>query len=510
MKHRPGVVGTVLMLVALAWAVGTVHGQGSVPENGSFASSAIGWGRVGAGYTSSEGNTTLGAMQFSGGQWFRSSDMVIGTGAVVSWYHKAGCARDSAFSFKVYDFDSASFASMAFSTTTAWVNHTYDLAGFAGHHIALMWLAVNYDCAIYVDDVAVSNAWNWVQPDQRYVNGNFAGNMWGWSPSSTQHQYSGTVGHDVLGCILGWDAADALYSQEFVVTVGDMTVWTARDTWVNPSQLRIYFVDVDGVSGQTLVGSVNATTTDWVQGTVSLSSFLGRRGFFVVTQYGAQWDDLCPAGGCTSGTPTITPTPTLTPVPGVTAYPYAYGTPMPVSVNFPTPQYGVGTAVPVSINGGSPVPVVINGGSPVPIEGGNKTPVIISAGGTPLVVAQATKPPPTVVANLNNSSSAITIGGAPARSQSAGVGSLSGQIPIDTSASNGSLSGLFDVQIDEYDYSFCLPSQVTQVFGRADCFDGSIRSISSMHLLGVDLVAVFGALTAVIFIVFVLRNLQER
>jgi hypothetical protein len=87
---------------------------------------------------------------------------------------------------------------------------------------------------------------------------------------------------------------------------------------------------------------------------------------------------------------------------------------------------------------------------------------------------------------------------------------IDGIIPYNPGGS-GSLGGLNEVEIQSQDVGFCLPSELTQFVSDVNlCFTLPMFSFVSLKVLGIDLLPFLAAITTGMFLVFLIRNLQEK
>ncbi|HEY9758878.1 MAG TPA: hypothetical protein V6C97_27160 [Oculatellaceae cyanobacterium] len=514
MRRFLAALGSVLLVVVL---VASVRAQGAeVPVNGSFTGSRWGWGLTHSSTTncsweSVEGYSASGSVRFTPGCDLYSSDFRAGPNSLVSFYAKRVTGNQLRLTVVCRDNQQQSAAQ--YTITTAWLG--YNLAiGQQGGLCNLIFQPIDSG-TYYIDDIVVSDGVAIDDPGPLSLNGNFFSGAYGWCCFSGNNAWVGGTGHTNLGSVKLWDNWAPYWSRQFVSDGGSYSFWMrgSLDCGNCNQRGRVSVIDMDGGQGLTQVidtGNVAYSAT-WVEYSFSLSAYpAGHRLRLLLSGVYSTIDDLCPSGGCSLGTPTPTAAWTSTPNPYPSPWPtYPGGTPG--GGGGPIGGGGVGSC-PASdpcyvIVGNTPLPVILNNGTPI-FPYGLGTPIPITTGGTPLAI-QGGNSTPVVVEMATAKFTAI------ARRDDLVTGGGSTSVNTNTSGTfniqGGAATNPIELSASTETFNICLPSQVSSIFSDVTlCYSMPFLSILTMKIAGVDLGAAFAVIGGAFFIVFIIRQLQER
>ncbi len=490
-----------------------------VPENGTFLGQT-GWAFTKGGsvaeYDATVGHDASGSAKLNCGSAVESMSFLATTGSSLSFYAKTSVDLNR-FDGQIRDYDYNTVTDIFVDTQLHddWEQLTFSLAGFAGSRITFWFAPVDCGSVFWLDDVTVSNAVDLGPIGQGQVNGTFHASGMNWVGAN----WTSSQGHNANGAIIvsGGNTTFGALTPAFDLDSADWSIWGQDWCSGGTATLAVQIVDVDHSSGTGFVSVLSSQTISsdcaWHEYEFDVTAYVGHRVKFLVLYRNALADDLCSASYCFEGTVTPTPTVTNTAVPSSTAVPT--NTPEPTwtpNINNPTPIYGPGTSVPVAIGticppsnpcyvavttplavdlvgvGGTP----ISAGGAIPIQGGNSTPVNVQFA-TPVVTSV--------------SAAAVSVGGAASVFRSADV---SGVMPI--GGADGSVGSVVGVDVDRNDVEGCLPGQVASAINTDgnDCVSVPVYTVSQYNLLGVDLLPLFGVVMVALFVVFIIRQLQER
>ncbi len=500
----------VLIVASLLLFVRSARAD-TVPVNGTFTGGLSGWlcylCSANATWNSSSGYGGGAAVQVPWDGYLLSTPFLASGSSSMSYYGRCVSSLDCGQRFYVFQWTASTWSEVTtFGLTDTYQEKTQSLASYAGNVISIAYRE-QYNVS-YVSTVSVSNA-TLVGAD--YYRGTFDASNAYWIPqiSGCGSGWSSTEGYGAAGSLSVSAVCDNVIAS--VMLEGQSTTW---DMWVkggNNFDYAIYAWDFEvGNKSDTLLYSQNDFNSSgvWQGSNFGLSTF-GTHPLLFSLHLNTQGsgtiyiDDICPSWGCESylyGTPTATPIPSSTPLPTWTP-----------NLNNPTPIYGGGTPVPVAIGticppdnpcyvtALTPLPVdwaggvaTITAGGGIPIQGGNSTPVNVQFA-TPQVTAV--------------SAAAVSVGGSSSFFRSSDV---SGVMPV--GGASGSVGSIVGVDVDKTDVQGCLPGAVASAIntGGNDCVSVPVYNVTEYRLLGVDLLPLFGVVMIALFVVFIIRQLQER
>jgi hypothetical protein len=400
---------TVFALVALFVVTSLpALGQGErVPRNGDFLTNLHDWAAEGTLSWDPDGRGG-GAAKICGiNTYALSSPVVVGSGAVFSFYTKGASYQK----FRIFDYGtSLATAWQSIETVEAETLWSYDIGAYAGATIAVQfWANDGYGRCAKFSDVTFTNSANAPTLDARYLNGAFQGGLSKWmnldGPNSI---WDPTVGHTANG---SWKANGygprELLSRRVRISENSLSLWNKGSS---PNfGVAFSIVPLDGTIGRQWIQSWPHTVVccDWNQEVYDVSAYVGMDVTLWIWQDGYSWvDDVCPGSGCITGDqPTATPGATATGGGGGGPYPtidwreFPTYPPFPTFPNFPTQMpfptavYGPGTAVPITgsvsitgmvkIDDSTPVRVKVDDSTPVRVKVDDSTPVRVQIGPDP-------------------------------------------------------------------------------------------------------------------------------
>lgn len=496
------VLGCVLRLFELAGA------QSSVPYNGSFVGSGDGWAWIkkdnggGSSFWTGAGYGGGAGMHMAWQDELLSLPLIPSATSSLTFY--ANGTSGSGVHVYVWNYSTGvvDFLCGPLQNGT-WILNTCDLSGYAGLTVALGFVSGG---TMTISQVSVSNAVNVpLSASWKYINGSF-------DPTPGIYKWVGKKSSalDGLACSAGgtfgydnsvWHTGEGSLSVfncpllSFPFYGGLAGSFWYKASWNEPLAWKAVFYD--GVTAAyTLASLTQVYDGEWHSVGIDVSGLSGLKvAFYAQVGSTIKLDDICPTSGCGGwDSPTVTPT---------SAYP-GFPTQAPYPTFPPWPTAGpvaLGTICPSNapcyVTALTPLPVIVNGGTPL-FPYGKDTPVPIKIN-TPEITA----------VNPGDAGSFASIGGVVATRDLRA--NTSGVIPHSTSGGGGKgFSDWVGATVEDRSISFCFPDAVQQVIAIESCFEIPVFEVTGLKLLGVDLVPYFVVVSGVLFVVFIIRQIQER
>lgn len=339
------------------------------------------------------------------------------------------------------------------------------------------------------------------------VNGSFDGSAWGWSFVSTQSYYTTMNCRSANGCVvlrLGGGNSSMIYSSP-VLAGTSIKAYAGDYDEFDIGVIRVSWVSMQGDGITTILQNAWSVGNTYGVGfttniPVTITGDLGQFVFQTTdTSNVMVYLDDVTCATCL--------------VPG---FPYGLNTPIPIDwTRYPTPlPYPTFPPFPTAIqqitnnttnttnnttnNYGSS-----GSGTTIVVSGTGQTINAFPYGeGTPVPIMNPT-PRVTAIAARMDLVSVGSVG------RSYNTGGMSGVIPVNVSS--GGTSQPSAVAVEERPLSICLPSEVAQIISLPQlCWNISVWSVTGWTVAGIDLLPWFSVVLVALFIVFILRQLQER